>query len=125
MVNSSAIGAEVIRAEGSEANLSTSISAETTRAMGAEELDAIAISTEQARAEGIEATLTSNLAAEVTRATAELSHTNGIVQLNTNMGVAVTTAPGAIELEETNGAETKFCSLKPTSSSRRPLGLGL
>ena len=106
VANSSAINAEVIRAEGAEADLSASISAEQTRAINAEDVISSTVSTEQARAEGVEATLTSNLAAEVTRATAaELVHTNDIVQLNTDLGAAVTTTTAAIELEEVNRAE--------------------
>jgi len=106
VANSSAINAEVIRAEGAEADLSASISAEQTRAINAEDIISSTVSTEQARAEGAEATLTSNLAAEVTRATAaELVHTNDIVQLNTDLGAAVTTTTAAIELEEVNRAE--------------------
>jgi len=106
VANSSAINAEVIRAEGAEADLSASISAEQTRAINAEDIISSTVSTEQARAEGAEATITSNLAAEVTRATAaELVHTNDIVQLNTDLGAAVTTTTAAIELEEVNRAE--------------------
>ena len=93
--NSGAITAETSRAQGAEQANATAISNEATRAQAAEQANATAISTETSRAQAAESTLQDNIDAEETRAkAAEQANANTIA-------AEVTRATGAEEANAT------------------------
>ena len=87
--NADAISAEVTRATGAEGTLTTNLAAEVTRATAAEDTLTTNLAAEVTRAQAAEGQLTSDLAAEVTRAQAAEG------KLTTDLANEVTRATGA------------------------------
>ena len=84
-VNADAISAEATRAEGAEDTLSKNLSSEIARAKAAEQANADNITAEATRAKAAEDTLTKNLSAEATRAAAaESANATNISALQTS-----------------------------------------